>query len=71
MTTAPPEKDQPETDQPETLVITLPSGTKLTIHDGGRVEVEGPLDEDVIAIIHSLDPDAEIVCRPPPAEPAA
>ncbi len=49
---------------PGAMVITLPSGTVVTIHADGKVDVDGVLDDDAIAIIHSLDPDAEIVCRP-------
>lgn len=44
--------------------ITLPNGTRIRIDENGRAIVEGDLDEEVVAILHALDPDAEIVCRP-------
>ena len=44
--------------------ITLPNGTRIRIDENGRAIVEGELDEEVVAILHALDPDAEIVCTP-------
>ena len=44
--------------------ITLPNGTRIRIDENGRAIVEGELNDEVVAILHALDPDAEIVCTP-------
>ena len=44
-------------------IINLPGGARVIIRADGKVDVEGELDEDGLAIIQALDPDAAVACR--------
>ena len=54
----------------ERTIIHLPGGARVTIHPDGKVDVYGTLDDDALAIIQALDPDAAVACQVPGATPA-